>query len=335
MRRPLTVAFTLMVATAAGALTLSSAGFADAPAASGWWYEANSGFPVTPPSPPSVPQNGLDIENGFSGPVAISALSFAVPSGAAVGPLVLHIAGSPVITAPPLACPLRSHSFKSTEEGSWTDRPAYDCQPSQVAGKVDSTKTTVTFDVSSLLQNGYVAVAILAGGSADSVSFDSPGSDALTVTAPEVNPSAVSAPTVEAPQSTSPLIEGAPGVDQSALGPPSLGVAPGLPTSAPESPGTTSSSPTNQGKEASGSTDHVASAAHQGSSLPSLAARIVGLAALALLLVAWTEGYGIMGGRIKVLASPLAKRRPRSTSKASSSGSSERLAELDAYEVVQ
>lgn len=302
MRRALKRTVAAMVVTAVGVVAFSSAGVAQAPDAYGWWYEANSGLPAALPPPPSVPNNGLYIENGLNGPAAISALSFTVPNGAAVGALVLHVAGTPVMSQPPLACPLSS-SFASVQEGQWSQRPSYDCHKAQVTGQVDSADTTVSFDTSSLLANGHVSVAILAGGPADSVAFDQPGSDALAVTPVNATPS---------PAGPGGGLQG--GASQGAVNPSftpvpqSIGITPGAAGSAPGGSGPVSASPA-QGR-GGGITHHVvAASAKRGASLPSLMARVLGLGALGLLLLAWTEGYGILGGRIKGLASPLSSSR--------------------------
>jgi len=313
VRTKVTLPVFLLVASAAGSLAFPPAGVADAPTAYGWWYEANSGLPVAPPPPPSVPQNGLYIESGFNGPVAISALSFAIPSGDQIGPLVLHVAGSPVISQPPAACPLRSDSFNSTQDGQWSDRPAYDCAQAQVTGRVDSGQTTVTFDVSSLLRSGYVAVAILPEGPAESVSFDAPGADTLTVIAPNSESSAPGSASTVGPQGSVPSSGGSTGFGAPASGPFSTGVSPGAPSTSLGGPTAGSTALGQNAKGLTGPTQRFASAARGGLSPSGLAARVIGLAALAVLMVAWIEGYGVMGGRIKALASPLVKRRSDAT----------------------
>src|SRR5579875_3447979 len=78
---------------------------ASAPTKDGWWSEANVGLGVNP-IPPEVPSGGLYAANGYSGPVAYSALTFDVPAGAAVGDLTLQVTGTPLITSAPVACPL-------------------------------------------------------------------------------------------------------------------------------------------------------------------------------------------------------------------------------------
>ena len=212
-------------AALAGALLGSApSGWADAPAAYGWWYAANAGLPVPPPPPPSVPSDGLYVANDVGGPSAIAALSVPVPSGAGMGPLVLHIAGTPLMSQPPVACPLRS-AFKPAEGGAWSDRPTYDCAQAEKVGSVDAAKTTVTFDASPFLRDGAVGVVILAGGPTDQVAFNRPGPDTLTVS---TAPGAVATPTGDAGAAAAPgagdLGVSAPqGIDATLLPPANIG----------------------------------------------------------------------------------------------------------------
>jgi hypothetical protein len=293
------------VAVAAAATLLASApsGWADAPSAYGWWNEANAGLPVPPPAPPSVPPDGLYVANGISGPTAIAALTVPVPSGAAMGPLVLHVAGSPLMTQPPVACPLRS-SFKPAEGGAWTDRPTYDCAQAQKVGSVDSAKTTVTFDASPFLRGGAVAVAILAGGPTDQVAFVKPGTDTL---ATSNVPGAVPAADVPAPppaDAASPLGSEA----ASALPALDTGAASALPPLAgPVAPGSLPSvAPSRGGTAATGGTfSQVGTVGSSHSGWRSRVGGVLGGIAVLLALVAWNEGYGLLGGRVRNLASPL------------------------------
>jgi hypothetical protein len=301
-----------------GVIAIGTRGWAEAPSTYGWWYEANAGLPVAPPAPPSVPSGGLYIENGFDGPTAIAALSVQVPSGAAIGPLVLHIAGLPVMSQPPIACPLRSASFKPAQDGPWSDRPQYDCQRAQKIGTIDSARTSVSFDVSPFLHGGAVAVAILAGGPLDQIAFDKPGPDTLGVT-PAGGP--VGAGPVASPASSPVPLPASAGSEapspQSSSSPPALD---GVPAASglgltPESPVATEVAPSPPGsRQGSGPSSalgvpsrpaQVVPLAGHASHWRSRIAQVLGVAALLLVLVAWSEGYGILGGRIQPLASPL------------------------------
>lgn len=323
----------------AGAMALASgalfawphAASADAPSAYGWWYELNatSGLPAAPPAPPGVPQDGMYVANSVGGPSAISALSFTVSSGAATGPITLHITGSPTITSPPQAC-LATGSISSTEEGSWDQKPSYDCSTT-VQGKVNSAQTTVTFDSGPFLRNGMVSVVILAGGTADSIAFTKPGSDAMSIsgagapatadngagaTAGSVGDTsgASSAPSdsgaSSAPLPSPSLAGGSSGSTDLSGGSAGL-LSPGSGASAATpAPGAALGSPrasSSAGRPvASGNLQNTAS--HTGTRQH--LATALGVIAMLVALVAWTSGFGLLGGRI----TPLSVRvRPRTT----------------------
>ncbi len=153
---------------------------AEGAAAYGWWSQTTPTSAVTPPAPPDVPANGLFVENGPNGPVALSALTFAVPINAQIGELALTIAGSPALTRPPVAC-LATSAFSPVQNGAWTSRPTYDCAH-EVPGNVDSNRTAVVFPVSGLAKNGELSIVVLAGGPVDRIAMNAPTANALTVT---------------------------------------------------------------------------------------------------------------------------------------------------------
>jgi hypothetical protein len=304
-RRSLVGAVVLgVVALAAWLSAPAPRSWAAAPTVYGWWNEANAGLPVPPPAPPGVPADGLYVANGVSGPTAIAALTIAVPSGAAMGPLVLHVSGSPLMVQPPVACPLRG-PFKPAEGGAWSDRPTYDCNQAQKVGTVDSAKTKVSFDASPFLRDGAVAIAILAGGPTDQVAFSKPGPDTLPIsTEPGATPGgtpspvdsgspAIVPPGFSQPTDTAPL----PFPGESAT-PPALATPGNSPVAA---------GPTAQPAVVPGSRSAVPARAV--SAAPSgwraRAGEILGAAAIILALIAWSEGYGLLGGRVPSLASPL------------------------------
>jgi hypothetical protein len=287
---------------------------ANGPTKYGWWYEANGGLPVAPPAPPQVPSDGLYIENGFSGPTAISALTFTVPSGAALGPMTLKIAGTPTMTQAPIACAVSpaSAGYQSAEDGSWKDRPSFDCKKAQSAGAVDSGRTTVAFNVDSFLANGTVAVVILAGGSADRVALQKPDAGALQVTSgdsgagvrsnPAISDNSgqasglTSQPSPVAGGSPLPLIDTGAGVagpgpsaTTATAGPPG-----GPPAATPSGSGSLSGSPSSE------RTNPVNATTRQ--SWRTQLAMTSGSIAVLLALVAWTLGYGPLGGRVQPLS---------------------------------
>lgn len=307
----------LMAAAVLGAVALAAwfsapapRGWADPPTAYGWWYEANAGLPVPPPAPPGVPADGLYVANGVNGPTAIAALTIPVPNGAAMGPLVLHVAGSPLITQPPLACPLRS-SFTPAEGGPWSQRPTFDCHQAQKVATVDAAKTTATFDASPFLHDGAVAVAILAGGPTDQVAFNKPGPDTLAVsTVPGATPgaspepgdagsSAIVPPAVAQTPDTPPL----PFPGESAA-PPAVATPGGsAAAAAPGSQGAAVPSPR-------GGVVHAA-ISRPPSGWRARVGEVLGAAAVILALLAWSEGFGLLGGRVPSLAAPLSARQAR------------------------
>jgi hypothetical protein len=305
---------------AAGAVTLlvlvlAPSARANAPVKDGWWTETNTGLGVSA-VPAQVPAGGLYVENGFNGPVAISALSFDVPAGATVGQMTLAVTGNPVLTSPPVACELTTtgEAFKPAEGGKWSDRPAYDCSQGKVTATVASNKSSVTFAVGALLHNGVIAVAVLAGGPADQIAFAKPGSSTLAVSqAGSATAGAPAPPPVPSVPPTAPpaFIPGtavstppsnpitSPATTSSASGP-------SLASPAPSNASTSSAAPAPAGNAAAGVRS---SLARSTSSNAGKAGAILGAIGLVGLLVAYTEGYGLLGGRIRPLARLQSSRR--------------------------
>ena len=161
-------------------LTLTSvSASAAAPTTYGWWTQTSVGG-AGQSTQPDVPADGMLLQNGPTGPVAISALSFTVPTGVLPDKLTLSVSGQPVITQPPVACPATT-PVKSAEGGPWSDAPGYDCSHS-VTGSVNAASTEVQFMVGNLVNSQTLAVVILAGGATDRVAFTKPGADALSET---------------------------------------------------------------------------------------------------------------------------------------------------------
>jgi hypothetical protein len=216
-----------------------------------------------------------------------------------------------------LACPLSATStgYKPAEEGSWSDRPSYDCKKAQSTGSVDAGKTTVTFNVDPFLINGTVSVVILAGGSADQIAFQKPDDSALQVNSGDAG-AVTSDAGAQTGASTTPGMSAAAGSNlpaqpSSSPGGSSLplvdtgsGPMPPVPAT-PSAPG--------------GPTGKAPSAASVGQGNPGYAlarpasatapqdwrtktATVLGLTAVLAALVAWTLGYGPLGGRIQPLS---------------------------------
>ena len=167
--------------------------FAEAPAQQGWWTATNPGtvpglgigFPVA--APPDVPSNGLLIEGGASpsSPVAYAALIYQVPVGSAVGALTLDVAsGSATTPSGTLElCPLVQPTLVPDQGGPMSDAPAYNCSGS-VTGNPASSGASYGFNVSPLVSDGVLAVAILPTSSAERVVFDQPEAGSLATSTP-------------------------------------------------------------------------------------------------------------------------------------------------------
>jgi hypothetical protein len=278
---------------------------AASPVKYGWWTVTNTGLGFGAPAP-QVPANGLYIQNGFTGPTAISALTFQVEPGSAVGAITLKISGTPVVTSPPVACPITAagRNYKAEQAGAWSDAPAYDCNKAKVTGTVSSDNTTVTFDSGPLLDNGTVAAVILAGGNADQIAFNPPGPDTLAVT-----PSGGAADTGGGLPAGSP----SPAPAGSPAGIPGTGEAnfptgaavspvPALPVPA-AGPALAPSASVPQASSAVGAprvTPRLVTPVRHGSGsvVRKDLAEAFGITALLAALVAYSEGFGLLGGRI-------------------------------------
>jgi hypothetical protein len=317
-RRRLVLIATAVVLGGAPACLWAVPANAAAPEKHGWWTVTNTGFGVAPPAPPQVPSGGLYIENGFTGPTAISALTFQVAAGDEVGSITLKVAGNPVITSPPIACPITAagQNYKPAQGGPWSEVPAYDCTKSQVTGTVSSDSTTVTFAAGPLLENGTVAAVIKAGGSADQVAFDQPGPDALAVTpagGPSGGVTGVPAGSPATQGASSPVGIGdngssgspAPAAPSSPLSlipaAPAAGTPPALASGAPSAVSPTGGSvtgPPSASAPTARQRTQLSRATGSGSSVRKDLAEAIGIAAVLAALVAYSEGFGLLGGRI-------------------------------------
>lgn len=171
-------------------------GYADAPTSQGWWSSANQG--VQPPAPPDVPEDGLLVQGGAARPLApgvptvggtpaagvstqaLSALTFAVPSGAVVESLVLKLAGDPPASTTVFACAITG-PYRPAQNGEFAKRPPYDCARNSVP-KLDPAKGTLSFssDLTGLVQNGSLSL-MLVPGDVDRIILQKPGATALVL----------------------------------------------------------------------------------------------------------------------------------------------------------
>jgi hypothetical protein len=242
----------------------------------------------------------------MSDPSAIAALTYAVLPGSTVNPLLLHVASTPVMTAPPVAC-VSSATYEPAENGPWAKRPSYDCRAGSVTGKSDMARKAISFDVAGLLRGDVISVVILAGGTADSLAFDRPGADSLVFApapagAPAPANGALGGAANQPGLAASPAPAAAagppsPSVSGTSAGGPALPAVPGPELAAPAvgAPAVAATSP----KAAPPNRSlPIRRAGGSGSGVPGRWAKSLALAALLGFLGAYALGYGILGGRI-------------------------------------
>jgi len=290
---------------------------------SGWWNAANNGT-VAPPAPPDVPDGGLAIQGGPSGPGAFGAVAFDLGGRELANSLKLEIAGTPTPNLAVKACVIPSGDFTSGSNQPMSTAPTYDCDHVQAIAGTVGADGTISFDLSALATGSRLALAILPAGTTDRAATQTPDSSSLQ-TRPGVEENAnSSAPAEPAPDTSSTnsaaaADAGASSYDTSSGATPSYGSSS---SSSPSSPSlssnfdsgasismTTPASPADVAPAApapAGNTEAAAppapirrAAAAAGHS--DLATKVGGLMALALLfaaMAAYVRGYGLMGGRV-------------------------------------
>ena len=285
----------------------------------GWWSQAGGGNAAT--APPDVPPDGLFVQGGSQGPVALAALLYEIPDGQAPTTLTLALApaaspstapGTPPAVAPApapppalQACTIKSGEFNSEQNGPWQDAPAADCAHG-AAGTFDSSARTISFAVGPLASSGSttgrLAVAIVPTTPTDRVAFTHPGPDSLRLGAADT--SAGSGGGGEA--ASSPPDTGAyAGGGQYASAP----TAASAPLSSPSGyqPGAASTGPAAAAPAAAPAPPTGPTAIDQREAVARIRAPVRGwtvrageLGALALVLaalLAYARGYGLLGGR--------------------------------------
>ena len=187
-------AVAVLVVAAAVWFVPATTATAVAPARQGWWKApgpldglglgAVSGLGA--PDTADVPDGGLLVAGGASTgqPDAVAALAFPLGGGAVTGPL--RLVPDPNAASVPgsalMACPLDRPEFTPAEGGPMAEAPPFDCF-SGAAATVDG-EGAYLFDVSAIVRDGSVAVALVPTRSTDRVVFSAPGADALPVSAP-------------------------------------------------------------------------------------------------------------------------------------------------------
>jgi hypothetical protein len=214
---------------------------ADPPGQQGWWTVANpgpapGGLPtLSSPVAPDVPAKGLLVQGGTNTPNAYAALIYQLPPAATAGDLTLNTAANTITTSGSTVqiCPLINPVIHAEQGGPMADAPQYDCAKKTTA---PSKGTSYQFNVSSLVSNGTLAVAILPTKVTDRVVLARPDANSLAVQAgtPAAGSSegAGGAQTATAPATTSPGAAALGASNQSTATTPSLAALGGAPASA-------------------------------------------------------------------------------------------------------
>jgi len=182
VRRHLSVIFGLATLLALATMPLlPNPALAAAPRDQGWWTVTNpGGLPTAPPSPPDVPGRGLLIQGGPSAPTAFAAVLYELDPGVTATTLTLPVAPNSLTT--PTAkidlCALITPIVHPDQGGPMSEAPAYNCSK-KITAAADSSGKTYKFDVSGMMADRLVAVALLPNGPTDRVVLNPPDDSSL------------------------------------------------------------------------------------------------------------------------------------------------------------
>jgi hypothetical protein len=202
---------------------------AQAPDASGWWFELQTkSVPVTLPSPPSVPAGGLFVQQGANGPTAYGAVRSRLKNAADATLTLTAAQGSTAAVGSLQACATGGWSPPSSGPGYWEDAPKFHdpCTP----GAVSSDNKFVAFFFSSdFVKSGVLDVAIVPKGATPfAIAFEKPAPDSLKVTI-------ASSPTPTTTPTTLPIVQPSTGGGSISAAPAAAPAATPAPAPAPSS----------------------------------------------------------------------------------------------------
>jgi hypothetical protein len=230
-----------LVAGAVLIATGSAYGAGAATVQSGWWNKASVG-PV--PGPSTASSGQLEVSDGLSGPIAISAVRVGLPSGTPTTwslTLTLPVVpGSTVGTPAVSACPTTSAWTAGDDQNANTE-PSYDCTSGhRVDGTVDGTNEVWTVPLQWALKESLAIALVPTTGTTTpfAVAYKAPTADSVVLVPPAPAPApAPSSP----PAATGGGSAGASGGAGALSGPGSAGsagsvVSPSAPTGASASP---------------------------------------------------------------------------------------------------
>lgn len=181
----------VLMAAAASVAAIGPARGAPSSLRWGWWTAA------TPVIYPDVPPDGLVVHGGSSpdAPLAYSAVGFEVDPQVTSVSLRLSVAPGSASTpgASVAACPLTGASFSPARGGPLSDAPPFDCTTRVTAGP-SADGSTYRLDLTSLVREGGVAVAVVPTAAGERVVFSAPTPSAVEVAEPPTGAGAVAGP---------------------------------------------------------------------------------------------------------------------------------------------
>ena len=320
---------------AAGVAGPAARAAAAAPVRTAWWNTGPAGV-----FPAQTGSGQLAVSEGAAGSMAVAGLAYpagSAPTSGAV--LTLTIDGNASFgPAQVQACPVKPDSAGWKAGGNQTTSPpAYDCSRA-AAGKLASSGSSVVFTLGPTQaepDGSYNLVVVPASGALPfQLIIDAPGTSSLAAQpaasgapatapaptggtqpapAPSGSPGGASSPAAGSGGSTAPSDQGATLAPTDTSGLAALPV-PASPSPADASPvqstqSAPASSAAGSGAAASGPVgfSSTGSTSRGGSSSTG---KILGFAALIIVLVLYSEGFGVLGGRIRPLSSRFGRQPP-------------------------
>lgn len=149
----------LIVLSLAAAILGAPSATGLAPDAHGWWWKGQpDALPVKVPAP-LVPVGGLLVASDVTGPSAVGALRFTIPSGGEADKIVLSIANIQGTAAIRL-CPAVP-GWKAADGGPFGAAPGYDCAKSTI-GTLSASNDAFSFFADDAEAGGVIDVVLVA-----------------------------------------------------------------------------------------------------------------------------------------------------------------------------
>lgn len=166
---------------------------AEAPSQTGWWFELQTKtLPAPLPSPPLVPDGGMYVQQGPSGPTAYGAVHYDATSASSATLTLTTAPGSTASLGAPVQACATTSQWKAPDPppGAWDDAPKYGstCTPGRIAA--DGSAVAFAFDSTFFTNAGLdVAIVPIDGAAPYSLVFNKPAADSLQLTSGSARPS--------------------------------------------------------------------------------------------------------------------------------------------------